>query len=70
MDQQGQLSQRQLWPFALGYFNDKMLVAAWCELREDFRNFRLDRIEQFQLTAQTYPQFKRHLFQQWCASGM
>lgn len=70
VDQQGQLSQRQLWPFALGYFNDKMLVAAWCELREDFRNFRLDRIEQFQLTAQTYPQFKRHLFQQWCASGM
>ena len=66
VDEQQQISQRQLWPFALGYFNDKMLLAAWCELREDFRNFRLDRIQKMHLTQQHYPQFKRHLFQQWC----
>lgn len=66
MDEQQQLSTRQLWPFALGYFNDKMLVAAWCELREDFRNFRLDRIQKLELTEQHYPQFKRHLYEQWC----
>ncbi len=66
VDEQQQISQRQLWPFALGYFNDKMLLAAWCELREDFRNFRLDRIQKMHLTEQHYPQFKRHLFQQWC----
>ena len=66
IDEQKQISHRQLWPFALGYFNDKMLLAAWCELREDFRNFRLDRIQTLILTEQVYPQFKRHLFQQWC----
>lgn len=66
VDEQKQISHRQLWPFALGYFNDKMLLAAWCELREDFRNFRLDRIQRLLFTEQTYPQFKRHLFQQWC----
>ena len=66
IDEQKQISQRLLWPFALGYFNDKMLLAAWCELREDFRNFRLDRIQTLIFTEQVYPQFKRHLFQQWC----
>ena len=66
IDEQQQVSIRQLWPFALGYFNDKMLVAAWCELREDFRNFRLDRIQKLELTEQHYPQFKRHLYEQWC----
>ena len=66
LDERKQISHRQLWPFALGYFNDKMLLAAWCELREDFRNFRLDRIQTLVLTEHIYPQFKRHLFQQWC----
>ncbi len=70
VDEQQQISQRQLWPFALGYFNDKMLLAAWCELREDFRNFRLDRIQKLQLTEQHYSPFKRHLFQQWCESDL
>lgn len=66
VDEQNQMSHRQLWPFALGYFNDKMLLAAWCELREDFRNFRLDRVQKLVLTEQSYPHFKRHLFQLWC----
>ena len=66
VDEHKQISHRQLWPFALGYFNDKMLLAAWCELREDFRNFRLDRIQTLIFTEQIYPQFKRHLFEQWC----
>lgn len=65
MDEQQSITTRQLLPFALGYFNDKMLVAAWCELREDFRNFRLDRIQKLTLTEQHYPQFKRHLYEQW-----
>jgi len=69
-DEKQQVSQRRLWPFALGYFNDVMLVAAWCELREDFRNFRLDRIQQLSMLEQHYPQFKRHLFQQWWQSEM
>ena len=29
-------------------------VAAWCELRNDFRNFRLDRIADLTLTEETF----------------
>ena len=36
--------QRVIWPVALAYYEQKQIVAAWCTLREDFRNFRTDRI--------------------------
>ena len=65
LDEKQNISSRMLWPFVLGYFNDKMLLAAWCELREDFRNFRLDRIQKLTVTEIIYPEFKRHLFQAW-----
>jgi hypothetical protein len=28
--------REQFGAFALGYFNDKIVLAAWCELRNDF----------------------------------
>ncbi|MBJ9952423.1 MULTISPECIES: YafY family protein [unclassified Acinetobacter] len=65
LDEKHNISTRVVWPFVLGYFNDKMLLAAWCELREDFRNFRLDRIQEMKVTDTIYPEFKRHLFHAW-----
>lgn len=41
------------------------MLAAWCELRNDFRNFRLDRMQNLSLSQERYPQFKQQLFQQW-----
>ncbi|HAK16653.1 MAG TPA: hypothetical protein DCM65_10480, partial [Acinetobacter junii] len=64
-DEQQRISTRMLWPFALGYFNDRIVLAAWCELREGFRHFRIDRIRELSLTQVHYPQFKQQLFQQW-----
>lgn len=64
-DEQQRTSARTVWPFALGYFNDKIVLAAWCELRNDFRNFRIDRIQQLNLSQELYPQFKQQLFQRW-----
>jgi predicted DNA-binding transcriptional regulator YafY len=43
-DEQGRTSERAIWPVALAYFEQKQIVAAWCTMREDFRNFRIDRI--------------------------
>lgn len=37
-------STRVLQPLALYFWGRAWTVAAWCELREDFRSFRLDRI--------------------------
>ena len=64
-DEQQRVSSRVVWPFALGYFNDRIVLAAWCELRNGFRHFRIDRIQQLNLSQELYPQFKQQLFQQW-----
>ncbi len=39
-------SQRTIWPLALTSFSPVWLLCAWCEQRQDFRNFRLDRISE------------------------
>ena len=31
-----------VWPVAIAYYETVRLLAAWCELREDFRHFRTD----------------------------
>jgi predicted DNA-binding transcriptional regulator YafY len=44
LDGAGRSSQRVIWPAQLGFMERARVVAAWCELRQDFRNFRTDRI--------------------------
>ncbi|NGY03696.1 helix-turn-helix transcriptional regulator [Solimonas terrae] len=43
-DERGQRSARAVWPLGLFFWGDVWLLGAWCELRQDFRNFRVDRI--------------------------
>jgi len=43
-DMEGRASERTIWPIMLGYTDETRMVAAWCELRDDFRHFRTDRI--------------------------
>src|SRR5256885_14721385 len=39
-DEKGQPTERQIWPFAMAFFDQRRILAAWCELRQDFRHFR------------------------------
>jgi predicted DNA-binding transcriptional regulator YafY len=43
-DQQGRRTERVVWPIQLGFMDRARVLAAWCELRGDFRTFRTDRI--------------------------
>lgn len=58
-------SQRLVWPFALGFFDHVRVVVAWCELRQDFRHFRADRIVQADLVDIRYPRRRQALLKQW-----
>ena len=49
-------SERTVRPLSLAYFGPVWILAAWCELRGDFRTFRLDRIEDFVMTPDQYRQ--------------
>ena len=64
-DADGQESHRTIWPIALGFFNHAYVLVAWCELRSDFRHFRVDRMESFTLSEEKYPQSRQSLFKAW-----
>lgn len=43
-DEDGRRTRRTVWPLGLMFYGPVWLLAAWCELRQDFRSFRLDRV--------------------------
>ncbi len=43
-DAAGVETGRTIWPITVGFLEQARVVGAWCELRQDFRMFRADRI--------------------------
>jgi predicted DNA-binding transcriptional regulator YafY len=43
-DVEGRMTGRQVRPLDLFYWGRVRTLVAWCELRDDFRTFRVDRI--------------------------
>lgn len=62
---EGADSERVVWPFALSFFEKTRVVVSWCELRQDFRSFRVDRIVRMDVTAERYPRRRAALLKAW-----
>ncbi|AJQ92114.1 helix-turn-helix transcriptional regulator [Gynuella sunshinyii] len=60
-----QLSERIIWPFAIGFFEQSRVIIGWCELRQDVRHFRTDRISALTRLNSRYPKSRMSLFKQW-----
>ena len=43
-------------------------MAAWCELRGDYRHFRTDRIAALKLSDKRYPRRRQALLKEWRAT--
>ena len=43
-DERERRTRRIVWPIQLGFMDQARVLFAWCELRQDFRTFRTDRI--------------------------
>ncbi|MDU0353304.1 YafY family protein [Paraglaciecola aquimarina] len=67
LDLQNQTTQRTIWPLALISFSPVWLLAGWCELRQSFRNFRLDRLSEFVVLDNRYPNEKDKSLQAYLA---
>ncbi len=63
----GELTSRRVKPLALAFFTNAHLLGAWCELRKDFRNFRLDRIIKATETEISFIKEKSKLLRQYQA---
>jgi predicted DNA-binding transcriptional regulator YafY len=47
-------TERTVQPLGLYYWGQTWTLAAWCELRQGFRNFRVDRIEELAVTSERF----------------
>jgi predicted DNA-binding transcriptional regulator YafY len=63
----GQRSNRTIWPIAMAYYVDATLIGAWCELREDYRHFRVERIVTSTLLDETFSTDGGKLMEGWLA---
>ncbi|MEW5421675.1 helix-turn-helix transcriptional regulator [Amorphus sp. 3PC139-8] len=64
-DESGAASDRVVWPIALAFFDRVRVLAAWCEMRQDFRHFRTDRIASAVPQDTRYPRRRATLSKAW-----
>ncbi|WP_404934223.1 helix-turn-helix transcriptional regulator [Nitratireductor sp. L15S-10] len=53
-DEAGRTSKRDVRPLGLWFWGKVWTLVAWCELRGDFRTFRIDRIATMTLAGRTF----------------
>jgi predicted DNA-binding transcriptional regulator YafY len=67
VDEKGVATERTIWPIAVAYYVSATLIGAWCELRRDYRHFRVDRITALTVRDDTYPSDNGRLMAEWLA---
>ncbi len=64
-DAKGVRTERVVWPIALGFLDEARVLVAWCELRQDYRTFRTDRITEARDVGARYPGRRSALLKAW-----
>lgn len=64
-DAAGDVTKRRVKPLAIIYYIEVELLAAWCELRSDFRHFRVDRIVKHTTIGGSFSDEMPHLRSSW-----
>lgn len=54
VDKAGEVTDRTIWPLAIVYLNQTLMVLAWCTLRQAFRMFRAERIQAVEATGTSF----------------
>ena len=67
VDEKGARTRRTIWPLAMAYYVDVTVVGAWCELRKDLRNFRIERVAASRLLAARFHDHNGTLLAEWLA---
>ena len=53
-DAAGTETERTVRPLGMAFYGPVWILVAWCELREDFRNFRPDRMRELRILDETF----------------
>ena len=65
LDLKERRTRRLILPIALFYYIDAIILVAWCKLRKGFRNFRIDRIQHWELTGNFFSDEATQLREKW-----
>ena len=66
-DQNAQATERRLRPMALLFWGQVWTLVAWCELRNDFRSFRADRIQTLRIFDEQFSQERGQRYEDFVA---
>jgi predicted DNA-binding transcriptional regulator YafY len=66
-DRNGHRTRRTIWPIAMAYYVDVTLIGAWCELRNDYRHFRVERIVTSAVLDEQFSTRNGKLVEDWFA---
>lgn len=65
IDADAEITDRIVWPVAIAVQDTTQLLAAWCELRADYRHFRLDRIRTLKVLDERMPRRRAVMYREW-----
>lgn len=54
-DSEDRETKRVIWPVVIGYLDAARMLIGWCELRKDFRSFRVDRVTRATFLDERFP---------------
>ncbi len=60
-----EISERIIWPIAIGYFSSGRVLVRWCENSSGFRHFRTDRILAQERMQDRIPKRRSVLLKEW-----
>lgn len=66
-DKNGVATIRTVWPFLLAFFDRMRMIVAWCELRQDYRHFRADRIASMEVAEERSGRRRLAMMKEWRA---
>jgi predicted DNA-binding transcriptional regulator YafY len=66
-DEKESETERVIWPFLIGFYEQTRVVGAWCEMRQDYRHFRVDRILNAAATGERSPRRRAVMMKEWRA---
>jgi len=66
-DEKERITERRLRPMALLFWGNVWTLVAWCELRVDFRSFRIDRFKTLRTLEETFAQERGQRYEDFVA---
>ena len=64
-DEAGATTGRIIWPLMIGFVESQRFISAWCEMRQDVRVFRADRIRSADFMEERYPGNRLKHVKEW-----